>query len=111
MTCTEAVLSRFIIDDESLEVVWPMKRRRIRRADIEDVHLTDRHGLRRELGWGFRIGAGGLGGAFGWLWTQRRGPVQMYVSRSRDLVSIAMGGARSWLITPERPEGFQTRAG
>ncbi|WP_170265795.1 PH domain-containing protein [Thiohalocapsa marina] len=101
--------SRFVIDEDALEVVWPLKRRRIRRADIEDVRLTDRRALRRELGWGFRVGAGGLGGAFGWLWTQRRGPVQMYVSRNRDLVWIEMGDARPWLITPERPGEFIQR--
>ncbi|UHD16682.1 hypothetical protein [Thiocapsa bogorovii] len=53
--------SAFILDDEGLEVVWPLKRRRIRRADIRDVHLTDRLALRRDLGWRFRVGAGGVG--------------------------------------------------
>jgi Ca2+/Na+ antiporter len=96
--------SAFILEDDGLEVVWPLKRRRIRRADIRDVHLTDRRALRRDLGWGFRVGAGGLSGSFGWLWTQRRGPVQMYVSRSRDLVWIELDSDRPWLITPERPD-------
>jgi hypothetical protein len=94
----------FILDEDGLEVVWPLKRRRIPRDRIREARLTDRHALRRDLGWGFRLGAGGLWGAFGWLWTQRRGPVQMYVSRSRDLVWIDLGPERPWLITPERPD-------
>lgn len=94
----------FILDEDGLEVVWPLKRRRIRRNLIREARLTDRRALRRDLGWGFRVGAGGLWGAFGWLWTQRRGPVQMYVSRNRDLVWIDLGSERPWLITPERPD-------
>jgi hypothetical protein len=53
-----------------------------------------------------RVGAGGLWGGFGWLWTQRRGIVQMYVSRTDDFVWIERPGERSWLITPERPKAF-----
>jgi hypothetical protein len=96
----------FIIDDEMLEVAWPMKRRRIRRADIRDARLITPGELQREIGSGFRVGAGGLWGAFGWLYTKRRGIVQMYVSRTRDQVWIDRGPERPWLITPERPEEF-----
>lgn len=94
----------FILDEDGLEVVWPLKHRYIPRDAIRDARLTDRHALRRDLGWGFRVGAGGLWGAFGWLWTRHRGPIQMYVSRSRDLVWIELESERPWLITPERPE-------
>jgi hypothetical protein len=70
------------------------------------VRLIDRDELRREVGWGMRVGAGGLWGGFGWLWTTRRGIVQMYVSRLDRFVWIERGSERPWLITPDRPESF-----
>ncbi|MBI4483576.1 MAG: hypothetical protein HY652_11895 [Acidobacteria bacterium] len=96
----------FVIRPDVLEVVWPLKRRQIRRDDISDVRLIDRQELRREAGWCMRVGAGGLWGGFGWLWTQRRGIVQMYVSRTDRFVWIERASDRPWLITPEQPEAF-----
>jgi len=96
----------FAVHREGLEVIWPLKRRKISREDITDVRAIDRQALRREIGWGVRIGAGGLWGGFGWLWTRRRGIVQMYVSRTDRFVWIELGGSRPWLITPEQPEEF-----
>jgi hypothetical protein len=98
--------SRFIVDRGALEVIWPLKRRTIPRADIADVRLIDRLELRRAIGWGMRVGAGGLWGGFGWLWTKRRGIVQMYVSRTDRFVWIELARGRPWLITPEHPEAF-----
>ena len=96
----------FVVQPRTLDVVWPLKRRQVRRDEITAVHLVDRQQLRREVGWGMRVGAGGLWGGFGWLWTARRGVVQMYVSRLDGFVWIERGGERPWLITPERPEAF-----
>jgi len=96
----------FVVRPGVLEVVWPLKRRQIRREDISDVRLVDRRDLRRELGWCMRVGAGGLWGGFGWLWTRRRGIVQMYISRTDGLVWIERASDRPWLITPEQPEAF-----
>lgn len=96
----------FVVHQGVLEVEWPLKRRQIPRHGISDVRLLDRHGLRREIGWGLRVGVGGLWGAFGWLWTSRRGIVQMYVSRIDRFVWIERPGDRPWLITPEQPEMF-----
>ena len=50
--------------------------------------------------------AGGLGGGFGWLWTQKRGVVRMYISRTDGLVWIERRSERPWLVTPEKPEAF-----
>jgi hypothetical protein len=75
------------------------------------VRLIDRDELRRQVGWGMRVGAGGLWGGFGWLWTTRRGIVQMYVSRLDRFVWIERGGERPWLITPDRPEMFVAALG
>jgi signal transduction histidine kinase len=98
----------FIVRDRELEVVWPWKRRSIARDSISGVQLLDARALRAEIGWGMRVGAGGLWGGFGWLWTTRRGIVQMYVSRTDGLVWIERANERPWLITPERPEEFVT---
>ena len=73
-------------------MIWPLRRRRIRRASITNVRHLDRKALRRETGRAMRVGAGGLWGAFGWLWTTRRGIVRMYVSKI--------------VITPEQPDVF-----
>ena len=80
----------FVVHSGALEVIWPLKRRQ----------------LRREVGWAVRVGAGGLWGAFGWLWTQRRGIVQMYVSRTDGFVWIERIRDRPWVITPENSEAF-----
>jgi hypothetical protein len=98
--------SRFVVGPDALEVRWPLKARRIPRADIAAVRVIDADTLRRETGGGVRVGAGGLWGGFGWLWTGRRGLVQMYVSRTDGLVWIERAGGRPWLITPHDPEGF-----
>lgn len=96
----------FVVHAGTLEVVWPLKRRHIRRDQISAVCLIDRQELRRRVGWGMRVGAGGLWGGFGWLWTSRRGIVQMYVSRLDRFVWIERGTERPWLITPDQPEAF-----
>jgi Bacterial PH domain len=96
----------FLVRPGALEVVWPLRRRELRREEISDVRLIDKDELRRKTGWAMRVGAGGLWGGFGWLWTERRGIVQMYVSRTDGLVWIERGDERPWLITPEHPTAF-----
>ena len=98
--------TRFVVYEHQLEVWWPLKRRLIARDSIVSVRLLDRNALKKEIGWGLRAGAGGLGGGFGWLWTKRRGIVQMYVSRTDGFVWIERRKERPWLITPEQPEAF-----
>ncbi len=98
--------SCFVVHAGAIEVIWPLKRRQIPRDDISNVRLIHKEELRRESGWGMRVGVGGLWGGFGWLWTQRRGIVQMYVSRTDGLVWIERISDRPWLITPEQPEAF-----
>ena len=98
--------SRFTVQGNGLEVIWPLKCRHIPRESILSVRVIDRQELKREIGWGMRIGAGGIWGGFGWLWTKRRGVVQMYVSRTDGFVWIERAGGRPWLLTPEEPEEF-----
>jgi len=98
--------SRFVVHRDGIEVRWPLKCRRISRKDIANVRVIDGYELNKETGWCVRVGSGGLWGEFGWLWTKRRGIVQMYVSRTDGYVWIETCGKRPWLITPERPEAF-----
>jgi hypothetical protein len=98
--------TRFVVHPEAIEIVWPLKRRTLQRDDISDIRLIEGRELLSETGWCMRVGAGGLWGAFGWLWTRRRGIVQMYVSRTDRFVWIERPNARPWLITPEQPEAF-----
>jgi hypothetical protein len=98
--------TRFVVRPDVLEVVWPFKRRALRRNDITKASLIDGRELRSRTGWCLRVGAGGLWGAFGWLWTSRRGVIQMYISRTDGFVWIECRNGRPWLITPEQPEAF-----
>jgi len=96
----------FIIHPEEIEIVWPLKRRTIRRDSITSARIIDVKELKRDIGWGARVGAGGLWGGFGWLWTTKRGIVQMYISRTDRFVWLERGTERPWLVTPERPKEF-----
>lgn len=98
--------STFAIRPDAVEIVWPLRRREIARRSIVHARVLDQAALRREVGWGMRVGAGGLGGGFGWLWTTRRGLVRMYVSRVDSFVWIERGAEQAWLITPDRPDAF-----
>ena len=98
--------THFVVHDQSLEIIWPLKRRAISRAGISGVRLLTSESLKQEIGWGMRMGAGGLGGGFGWLWTKQRGLVHMYVSRTDRFVWIDRVDGRPWLLTPEQPEAF-----
>jgi hypothetical protein len=96
----------FVVHPGVLEVIWPLRRRQLRRGDISEVRLIDKEELRRKTGWAMRVGAGGLWGGFGWLWTERRGMLRMYVSRTDGFVWIERGDEQPWLITPEHPTAF-----
>jgi hypothetical protein len=98
--------SRFAVHEGGLQVIWPLKRLNIPREAISSARVIDRRELKREIGWGMRIGVGGLWGAFGWLWTRRRGVIRMYVTRTDHFVWIERADGRPWLLTPEDPEGF-----
>lgn len=98
--------TRFVVHERALEVIWPLKRRQIPRSEISALRMLDEQALQREIGWGLRVGAGGLWGGFGWLWTKNRGIVQMYVSRTDGFIWIDCKSHRPWLVTPDRPVDF-----
>lgn len=97
--------TRFEVSAAGVDVIWPLRRERIPRTTIVAARLLDRGALRQEAGWGMRVGAGGLWGAFGWLWTTKRGTVRMYVSRLDGFVWVETTG-KPWLVTPAEPEAF-----
>jgi Bacterial PH domain/Protein of unknown function (DUF3093) len=96
----------FAVHPGEVEVIWPLRRRQLPRDEISEVKLIDKTDLRRKTGWAMRVGAGGLWGGFGWLWTEKRGIVQMYISRTDGFVWIERSDERPWLITPEHPTTF-----
>ncbi|MCX8108153.1 MAG: PH domain-containing protein, partial [Verrucomicrobiae bacterium] len=87
-------------------VIWPLRREEIRCDHILGTRILDRKELIKQIGWGLRVGVGGLWGGFGWLWTKRRGLVRMYITRTDRFVWIDCASGKSWLITPEKPEEF-----
>lgn len=98
--------TRFVVHEQAFEAIWPLKHRVISRSSISGARLLDQDALKQEIGWGIRVGACGLGGGFGWLWTKRRGIVHIYVSRTDRFVWIDCKNGRPWLITPEHPGDF-----
>jgi hypothetical protein len=103
--------TRFEIDPGALEIVWPARRRRLPRSDIAAARVLGPGEFRRDFGCGVRIGVGGLWGAFGWVWTRRRGLLDLYVSRTDGVVLVERRAGRPLVLTPERPEEFARALG
>jgi hypothetical protein len=99
--------SRFVVDAEGLEVVWPLRRRFIPWSDVAGAATMRADELSAEFGLLLRVGVGGLWGGFGLAWSSRGKHLGLYVSRHADgFVLVRCGRTRSLLITPERPEEF-----
>ena len=94
----------FEVSRSHLEIKFPGWRRRIPIADVSGLRIISQATFRREAGWAMRIGAGGLWGGFGWLWTSRRGLLEFYISRLDGMVWIERVTGCSLLITPENAE-------
>ena len=97
--------TRFEVDDAELRIVWPLRSRRIPRAQVGGVARVTGREFRRQHGWGVRIGAGGLGGGFGLLKTAGT-TFSMWISRTDEFVIVRLRDARPLLITPETPDRF-----
>jgi hypothetical protein len=98
--------SSFELSDGRLAICFPLWTRSLPRGSLASARAADAASLRRELGIALRVGVGGLWGGFGWLWSSRRGWIEMYVSRADGLVWIERPDALPLLVTPERPEAF-----
>jgi hypothetical protein len=98
--------SRFVVSPQALEIFWPLRRLTVPRHDVVSAQQITASDLRRDFGLALRIGAGGLWGGFGCLWTSRRGLVDFYISRTDAFVLIERRERRPLLITPARPAEF-----
>ena len=94
----------FGVSRDHLEIVFPGWRRCIPISDFSRIRVISQETFRREAGWAMRIGAGGLWGGFGGLWTSRRGLLEFYVSRFDGMVFIERETGYSLLITPDKAE-------
>lgn len=97
--------SAFVVTADQLELVWPVRRRSIARADIVRVRKLAIGDLKAELGYMLRVGAGGLWGGFG-LAKTALGYLELWVSRTDWIVWIECRDRRSLLVTPEDPDRF-----
>lgn len=96
--------SHFVITRSCLEIVFPGWRRQIPVGDISGIRHINQATFDREFGWAMRIGAGGLWGGFGWLWTSKRGLVEFYISQLNEFVLVERSQGKSLLITPDNPD-------
>ena len=104
--------TRFELTPGELRLVWPIRRRSIPRSRIAGARRISSAELRREFGFCARVGAGGLWGGFGWLWTSRAGLLDLYVSRLDGWVLVERPAPdRPLLITPEDPDAFLAALG
>lgn len=100
--------ARFVVTHDFLKIEFPAWRRAIPMGDISQVRSIDKATFQREFGGAIRIGAGGLWGGFGWLWTTQRGLIEFYISQVDEFVLIDRLTGKSLLITPEHPTQFVT---
>jgi len=98
--------TRFELTAAELVLIWPIRSRRIPRSDIRAVRQIRARAFRREFGWAARIGAGGLFGGFGWLYTSRGGLFDLYVSRIDEWVLVERVSGRPLLLNPEPAADF-----
>ena len=98
--------SAFEVTPASLVLHFPTRRLEVPAHEVVSARPIDAAAFRAEYGFAVRVGAGGLFGGFGWLWTRRGGWVEFYVSRVDGAVLVERRGREPLLITPERPEAF-----
>jgi hypothetical protein len=95
----------FDVGGAGLRIRWPLRSREIPAREIAEVAVLSRDEFRREFGWAVRIGAGGLWGGFGWLYTSK-GLLGLYVSRTDCLVLVRLRAGRPLVVTPEGDARF-----
>lgn len=100
--------SQFVLSETSLEIQFPLWRRRIPLRTVTNIRRIDKDEFYQQFGLALRVGVGGLWGGFGWLWTARGGWLEFYISRSDRFVLVERSKGNSLLITPHDPEGLLT---
>ena len=96
----------FELSPQALHIRFPFRTRTVPGEQLVSARVISSETFHAEHGLALRVGAGGLWGGFGWLWTRKRGWVEFYVSRSKGLVLVERRGGNSILLTPADPERF-----
>jgi hypothetical protein len=94
---------RFEVGADGLALVFPARRYVVPAAQIAAAERVSAAQLRERFGTQLRVGAGGLWGGFGWLWS-RRGWTEFYVSTLDDFVLVERRNRIPLLISPQHPE-------
>ena len=97
--------ARFELSRAGLALIFPGRRSLVPASAIADAQVVSSQQLRERFGLQLRVGAGGLWGGFGWLWS-RRGWTEFYVSTLDGYVLIERRGAIPLLISPENPHAM-----
>lgn len=92
----------FEVSGAGLALVFPGRRCLVHAADIASAEMVTAAQLRARFGTLLRVGAGGLWGGFGWLWSPK-GWVEFYVSATDGFVLIGRRRGIPLLISPEHP--------
>ena len=94
---------RFLASPGRLVACFPLRTKVF--EDIVGVEPVTRAEMTRRYGTQLRVGAGGLWGGFGYLWS-RKGWVEFYISRLDRWVLIERRAALPLLISPVDPEAL-----
>lgn len=97
--------SGFELTDQALIIRWPLRTKSIPRENLESARIISAAEFRAEHGWAVRVGAGGLWGGFGYVWTKKE-MVEMYVSGTKTMVLINVSRGRNLLISPQDAAQF-----
>ena len=98
--------SGFRLTPKAFIIIFPLWRRRIPLSDIADISQIDARQFQRQFGWAVRIGVGGLWGCFGWLWSFRKGWIELYISQLSEFILIKRYASNAILITPNHCKQF-----
>ena len=93
----------FSVEPGVVTVVFPVWRRRI--DGFTHAEAVDRAELKRRYGWQARVGAGGLWGGFGGLYSAK-GWMEFYVSRMDGYVLLTRAEGMPLLISPDRAQAL-----
>jgi hypothetical protein len=98
--------SSFEVGPAGLRVVWPVRSLSIPRHNVAAARVMDLASFRSEFGNTLRVGAGGLFGTFGWLWSRRAGLLDVYVTNLGPWVIVERRVGRPLVLSPANPDGF-----
>lgn len=97
---------RFERTADGVELVFPLRRLHIMRAEVTRATRLDRPALHRQTGITVRVGFAGLFGNFGLLWTTKLGWVSVYSTSLDEWVLVERKAARPILLSPADPDAL-----